>query len=1779
MTITVNASTSKKISTYQYTRLTLQSTTSTVRWEIEEYPIGLNNSDVIKFEDTSNQVSISNPAYMTLVLAGTYVLKVTESNSTPVYIYVEAESLSNGTYLPYNGERDEIDNTNGWGNKIFKGVETALMNASNSAVVKTVIDVDTKVIGSSGGSSPDLVGILEPYSNETNNIIYNGNDVGTSGLFGIIIKKYSITNSNLFGAGQPLDGKTFFQVLQFGTVVLDYDCNISTVSPTDDRFFYNQSAGTLTTNTADTYVGRWDSTNYILTIENPDPTNRVISAGGGSGSTTYTDSIAFIDSTYSADDSTTHTYKTFAGAVNNEPDNTTFFFMTDGQSFTISAPLTLKWGQKFYVLFTPVTGINLNLQSSLESFAQFSNTSSSGTSNSFSIGIVLNIVASSFVSLAISNSFLQLNQYDNCFTYEVDAYSSVIYCTIDSSASDIDLGEPTFNLHDSTFALFTTNDNSAYYNILNLYHHGDFTDYVNDFQNDITVGSDPYLGFDTTQYVRTVYLTIESGSPRSIMIMADLVDLTADNGSIEFLYFECAGTDMYVDESVNIGYLFEKIKEYNDPAPGRRSYYSSLTTDGIVNVIAIDESGFLSLPNTTHAFTDLILTSARSNSNTQYRIDLFTLGTFTAANYVGMVGMSIADDYVSSDSKITYVYLDTSSDVFDTTEKYFKVAPLIANPGGDSSKPKYVLIGSESGDIITVDFGSSVVGTISEKILLYSTDLLFGTYDMPIDITIDNIIINSATDGNPRDVQIYLNNDSARGNLVDLFVKKINVISDDISIYMCESANSNIKLNYSDDGSGNILYLNGERNKYIFHGENDGTVSTGSNTLTTPTHLIIEKLIQGANIDIIIDHSYTNLRDCDINDVTINASKQYCIGMGNVINGTLTDNGSNNLIYDNVNIGGATTPPSGVLDEDDMASMSTIYPPSQSSVANYVDNNEGRIQQITVYNNTGVQINKGKVVTPTGYTGTYVSVEEADATDYDLSRFIGMTTENIANGDTGVVYLFGEITGINTSTLAVGPAYLTTSGSLTSTQPTGENFHITVGYVTVVNATTGAIVVDPRISNITMETSNTNGFPDDQRTGTTISFDDPSRTFTIQPTGADFHYYEKGIKYIKSTPQTVTIGALEEGPHAIYFDGDTLTDFYNPTPAQYNNIIKNNCLVAGVYWDSTNSEAIYLADHRYGIDMSGATHAYLSSTVGIQYISGIGLNTINATGDGSADSHAQFGVDIGELINKDLFYDTSAIGSTTGLSIFYFDGALGFLRRDTNAGFSVLNAGTGRLAYNEWTGATYQLSECADGTFVLCHIMANADVNDPVTAYVGLENYATLTEARNAAKTEIYAVELLVTRTEVVPIATVILQTDDAYTNSIKARIVEYETGVDYKDHVSEIDTQNLESHNDLADVELAGTGVTYGHISNLAQTVYGVKTFDSFMITPSSEPTSDYEVTNKKYVDENDGKIQQVTVLNNTGSQIDKGKVITPVGVSGGIPLVDLADATDYELSRFIGMTNENIPNGSTGVVYTFGVVSGIDTSGLAIGPAYLDTNGNLTATRPTGEYFDIIVGFCSEVNATTGAIYIDRSINENTSEVTDTNGFPISERSNTTLSFVNGTRTFTIAPTGSDFHYYQSGIKYLKTTAQNVTIDNTEGMHIIYFNGITLTALANPTDGETDVIIRTKCIVAYLYWDATNSQQIYLADERHGISMSPDTHSYLHFSRGAQYLYGLAIGDIVSEDTGDLDAHAQFSVASGSIMDEDLVTILASTITSTTGLAIYYLDGADGDLRLTSN
>ena len=180
---------------------------------------------------------------------------------------------------------------------------------------------------------------------------------------------------------------------------------------------------------------------------------------------------------------------------------------------------------------------------------------------------------------------------------------------------------------------------------------------------------------------------------------------------------------------------------------------------------------------------------------------------------------------------------------------------------------------------------------------------------------------------------------------------------------------------------------------------------------------------------------------------------------------------------------------------------------------------------------------------------------------------------------------------------------------------------------------------------------------------------------------------------------------------------------------------------------------------------------------------------------------------------------------------------------------------------------------------------------------------------------------------------------------------------------------------------------------------------------------------------------------------------------------------------------------------------------------------------------------------------------------------------RTDSAWTFTDGTRKLEVTTTNG-YTIWFHGTKKRITTTKDITIADTEGIHAIYFDNTgTLQEYVNPTTANLSDLMTNECWVAYIYWDATNNVGVYVGEERHGCVMDGITHFYLHYTRGLQYVSGLALGDFVIGD-GSLATHAQFSIATGSVSDED-IGITVSAIGATTGCPILYRSGATGDWR----
>lgn len=188
--------------------------------------------------------------------------------------------------------------------------------------------------------------------------------------------------------------------------------------------------------------------------------------------------------------------------------------------------------------------------------------------------------------------------------------------------------------------------------------------------------------------------------------------------------------------------------------------------------------------------------------------------------------------------------------------------------------------------------------------------------------------------------------------------------------------------------------------------------------------------------------------------------------------------------------------------------------------------------------------------------------------------------------------------------------------------------------------------------------------------------------------------------------------------------------------------------------------------------------------------------------------------------------------------------------------------------------------------------------------------------------------------------------------------------------------------------------------------------------------------------------------------------------------------------------------------------------------------------------------------------------------------------------ISFVNGTRTFTIQPKApaTEFNFYDrdgSGQiqKNTVSSAQNLVISDVDGTHFIYFDGNTL---FETTTFTSDIINGNFAYVAAVYWNVAQ-QEGFLGEERHGLVMSPETHSYLHNTIGTAYDSGLGIGGFTLDT--DSDAAVTVSIADGVIRDEDIRIDIAHSATPTerfeqnltdpAQLKVVYKDGSSGIWR----
>lgn len=370
-----------------------------------------------------------------------------------------------------------------------------------------------------------------------------------------------------------------------------------------------------------------------------------------------------------------------------------------------------------------------------------------------------------------------------------------------------------------------------------------------------------------------------------------------------------------------------------------------------------------------------------------------------------------------------------------------------------------------------------------------------------------------------------------------------------------------------------------------------------------------------------------------------------------------------------------------------------------------------------------------------------------------------------------------------------------------------HNLTTDIDHTAIVNiGTTSHADIDVALGNLAevyATTKEPTGFPN--ITDSSISFDNGTRTFTIQPTGVSYDYWIQGVKYTKSAPSTIVIPD-DEGAHFIYFNGAVLSS----TQVFTAEIYLSNAYVANIHWDEDNNIQITFGDERHGCVMDGLTHYYEHALNGTEIESGGELGDIIPNGSGDVDTHAQFSIAQSIIWDEDLRFDLTAINSVSNKSVYYRTGLdiSNIWRVNETASYPVLTAGTGRAAYNQLSLGSWALTEVSNSDFVLAHVFAFNDLTRKFGVIVGQAIYTTLANARAGAEVEINS--LIVNGLpfeEFKFLGTLILQTDNGYSNAVKARIRTTDSGADYVDLRGAVISRSgvavtVSDHNSLAGIQ-----------------------------------------------------------------------------------------------------------------------------------------------------------------------------------------------------------------------------------------------------------------------------------------------------------------------------------------------------------------------------------------
>lgn len=173
-------------------------------------------------------------------------------------------------------------------------------------------------------------------------------------------------------------------------------------------------------------------------------------------------------------------------------------------------------------------------------------------------------------------------------------------------------------------------------------------------------------------------------------------------------------------------------------------------------------------------------------------------------------------------------------------------------------------------------------------------------------------------------------------------------------------------------------------------------------------------------------------------------------------------------------------------------------------------------------------------------------------------------------------------------------------------------------------------------------------------------------------------------------------------------------------------------------------------------------------------------------------------------------------------------------------------------------------------------------------------------------------------------------------------------------------------------------SGASSGNLYDFTSTIGKPTYIEGRLFYDSGEKTIAY-YPDATGVTLNIGQESWIRSINVSENLISNGQAIYISGSVSGLPAINLARADSESTSQCVGMTTMDIPNNSIGYVTAFGVIHGMNLSGIIPGTKmYLSqfVSGGLTGDAPSGLNFKTRVGFVT-MSGTAGNLLVVPSTN----------------------------------------------------------------------------------------------------------------------------------------------------------------------------------------------------------